>query len=104
MHNPLLDLSLEELKLALQKRIMEPQFLTWIKPLKIRSIDDDRIVLESENDFSAGWVQEKYLGVITEVLRETFQVSTSVAVEISSSLVTSDPWASLKLAQANRCG
>lgn len=54
----------------LRKKIMDHNFDTWIKPLKLVSIDNDRIEIEVPNKFFQDWLNDNYNGLICESLRE----------------------------------
>ena len=61
--------TLWEKSIKIIKEIISPQnFETWIKPIKVASIDKDNISLSVPNKFFRDWVMENYFSVIKSSL------------------------------------
>lgn len=65
---------------------LTPQlFETWVKPLKLVSIDRDLVVLEVPNRFVLDWVKDNYAKSIQQVLADLSAVSYRLQINISGS-------------------
>ena len=71
----------------LEEELPKQQFKTWIKPLKLGSIDeialDNDVLLLAPNHFIRDWVLDKFISRITEIFQQLSGVRCSVKVESS---------------------
>lgn len=54
----------------IKEKLTDHNFDTWIKPLKLISMDNDKIEIEVPNKFFQDWLNDNYNGLICESLRE----------------------------------
>jgi chromosomal replication initiator protein len=63
---------------------LNPQhFATWIKPLRLVTIDRDLVVLEVPNRFVLDWVRDNYAKLIQQVLSELSAVSYRLQIDVA---------------------
>ena len=71
----------------LEEELPKQQFKTWIKPLKLGSIDeialDKDVLLLAPNHFIRDWVLDKFISRITEIFQQLSGVRCFVKVESS---------------------
>jgi hypothetical protein len=62
----------------IEKRISKPSFDTWLKGTNAKQLDADKMIVFSQNDFQASWVEQRYKSLIIDVLKEvsdlTFEI------------------------------
>ncbi len=54
----------------LSKDIDKKAFNTWLRPINIKSLDNNTLTLEVPNMFFYEWVGEHYVGILSKVIRE----------------------------------
>jgi len=57
---------------ALERRFSKPIYETWIKPMRLVSLDGNQLVLTVQNNFCRDWVENRLKTQIVEILTETF--------------------------------
>ena len=57
----------------LSKEIDQKAFNTWLKPINIKSLDNDILTLEVPNMFFYEWVGEHYVGCLSKVIRGIYE-------------------------------
>jgi len=57
---------------ALERRFSKPIYETWIKPMRLVSLDGNQLVLTVQNNFGRDWVENRLKTQIVEILTETF--------------------------------
>jgi chromosomal replication initiator protein len=55
---------------AVEEKVGQGVFELWFKPIRIKTIKDDHIILEVPNRFYREWLEENYTDMITETLSE----------------------------------
>ena len=75
--------SLEHLK----KYLGKISFDTWIAPLRLKSLQDNTIVLETPDMFFKNWVETNYFGHIQKVLKEISDKEYKIVFEVNPSLL-----------------
>lgn len=78
--NPLWQETLDKLK----KDLNPQHFTTWIKPIKLLSIDRDQVRLGVPNRFFLTWIKENYADLIRETLSDIGAVSYQLHLEVSN--------------------
>ena len=72
----------------LQGKINEQSFQTWLKPVQPKSMIDGRLLVQVPNSFFADWIEQHYLSIIEETLKEVagspLRISFSIAPEDES--------------------
>ncbi|MGF1535815.1 MAG: chromosomal replication initiator protein DnaA [Elainellaceae cyanobacterium] len=54
----------------LQLQLSRPTFETWIKTATVEQLDDDTLVLQTQNPFARSWIQKYYLNAIEDVVHD----------------------------------
>jgi len=75
--------SLEHLK----KELGKISFDTWIAPLRLKTLGDDTVVLETPDMFFKNWVETNYLAHIQKALKEVSGKEYKIAFEVNPSLL-----------------
>ena len=75
--------SLEHLK----KHLGKISFDTWIAPLRLKSLQDNTIILETPDMFFKNWVETNYLNHIQKVLKEISDKEYKIVFEVNPSLL-----------------
>ncbi len=57
-------------------------FETWIKPIRLGSLEEKRIILEVPNNFFRDWVNDNYLVTIKKVLHDLTGEDFSIALQV----------------------
>ncbi|RME38009.1 MAG: chromosomal replication initiator protein DnaA [Deltaproteobacteria bacterium] len=78
--NPLWQETLDKLK----KDLNPQHYSTWIKPIKLLSIDRDQVRLGVPNRFFLTWIKDNYADLIRETLSDIGAVSYQLHIEISN--------------------
>lgn len=66
----------------LRDKVNNHNFDTWIKPLRLVSIDDTRVEIEVPNKFFQDWLNDNYSGLISDTLREVSNKDISVTFRV----------------------
>ncbi len=77
----------------LEKRINKNSFETWLKPLKPLGCHDNTIIIEAPNNFSRGWLSDRYSPLLKDVLQNITRQDISVQFLLASEIpeVKDDP-------------
>src|SRR4051812_45162991 len=59
-------------------------FNLWFAPIRVRSLEEEEIVLEVANDFCEVWLKDNYLGLIKDVLAQASGQTLQVKFVIAS--------------------
>ena len=71
--------------LAHLEQILSPQhFATWVRPIRLVSLEKDLVRLEVPNRFIHDWIRDNYLGLIRETLSRIGAVAYRVQLNIGS--------------------
>ena len=71
--------------LAHLEQILSPQhFATWVRPIRLVSLEKDLVRLEVSNRFIHDWIRDNYLGLIRETLSRIGAVAYRVQLNIGS--------------------
>ncbi len=60
----------EDLLEKLKQKMITPAYESWIKPLKICSLDEECIVISANSNLCKGWICKNCLGIIKDALYE----------------------------------
>lgn len=60
----------EKILLKLEEKVGSSSFELWIKPLKLIDFKEDLVVFEVPNRFFKEWIEDNYLGFLTEAFNE----------------------------------
>lgn len=66
----------------LRDKVNNHNFDTWIKPLRLLSIDDTGVEIEVPNKFFQDWLNDNYSGLISDTLREVSNKDISVTFRV----------------------
>ncbi len=77
--NPLWQETLDKL----EKNLTPQHFNTWIKPIRLVSIDKDLVNLEVPNRFIYSWIRDNYVDLIQETISTIGAVSYQLQIEIA---------------------
>ena len=79
----------------LSKRLKKQSFCTWLKPTRGLPSPEGSIRVAVPNRFVADWLQEHYLGVIQESIREVTQKDFALAFHVSKDAADYHPQMSM---------
>ncbi len=71
---------------VLEKKINKNAFDTWLRPLKPLGCHNNTIVIEAPNDFSRGWLSERYAPILKKVLQDITKKDISIQFFLSSEI------------------
>lgn len=66
----------------IKEKLTDHNFDTWVKPLKLISLNDDKVEIEVPNKFFQDWLNDNYNGLICESLREAGKKDYSVYFKV----------------------
>ncbi len=72
---------------ALKKILGKISFDTWIAPLKLKTLSEDRIILEVPDNFFKQWVETNYLLQIKQCLRDIAHKDFQINFEVNPNLL-----------------
>jgi len=72
-------------KQSIKDQIPGHTYRMWIDGLQFIQSENDEIVLGCPNSFSRNWINQKYLGIISEALQSVSDVPITVKIDIASS-------------------
>jgi cell division septum initiation protein DivIVA len=58
----------------IEKLISKPSFDTWLKGTNAKLLDDQTIIVLSENEFQSTWLEERYKSLIKNALEEVSDI------------------------------
>ncbi len=67
----------------IQDKVSRQNFDTWIKPVKIVSMEDKRVQLAVPNRFFRDWLMDNYLSMIKNSLQKVTGVSVDIDFKLS---------------------
>jgi hypothetical protein len=62
----------------IEKAISKPSFDTWLKDTYAKQLDKDTIIIFSQNDFQASWLEERYRNLIIDALKEVSEITFNI--------------------------
>ncbi|MEA3346740.1 MAG: chromosomal replication initiator protein DnaA [Candidatus Auribacterota bacterium] len=68
----------------LEKELTAHAYDDWIKPLKLVSLDENRLILSSPIKFHANWVKDHYLGTIKNIAKKVTDNEINIEFVVSS--------------------
>jgi chromosomal replication initiator protein len=74
--------TLEELR----KAINEQNFSTWIEPLHLNGIEDNKLILEASNKFIKDWVKDNYKKNIEDAIFNISSINYSVEIRVNKNI------------------
>lgn len=77
----------------LEKRINKNSFDTWLKPLKPLGFHGNTIIIEVPNNFSRGWLSDRYAPLLKDILHNITRQDISVQFLLASEIpeIKDDP-------------
>lgn len=66
----------------IREKVNNHNFDTWIKPLKLISMDENRVEVEVPNKFFQDWLDDNYSGLIADTLKEVSNKEISVTFKV----------------------
>ncbi len=67
----------------IQEKVSKQNFDTWIKPIKIVSMEDKRVQLSVPNKFFKDWLMDNYLSMIKNSLHSVVGISVDIDFMLS---------------------
>ena len=83
----------------IQEKVSRQNFDTWIKPVRIVSMEDKRIQLAVPNRFFRDWLMDNYLSMIKNSLQNVTGVNVDIDFKLSKEKEKSVEIASLPFEQ-----
>lgn len=71
---------------VLEKRLNKNSFDTWLKPLKPLGCHDNTIIIEVPNNFSRGWLSDRYAPILKNVFQNITKQDIGVQFLLSSEI------------------
>ncbi|MDD4335110.1 MAG: chromosomal replication initiator protein DnaA [Desulfotomaculaceae bacterium] len=71
----------------LEKKINKNAFDTWLRPLKPLGCLDNTIIIKAPNDFSRGWLSERYAPILKNVLQDITKQDINIQFFLSSEIM-----------------
>lgn len=71
---------------VLEKKINKNSFDTWLGPLKPLGYHDNTIIIEVPNNFSRGWLNERYAPILKNVFQDMTKQDISIQFFLSSEI------------------
>jgi chromosomal replication initiator protein len=71
-------------KQSIKETIPGHTYRMWIDGLQFIQSDDNEVVLGCANSFSRNWINQRYLGVISEALQSVSETPVTVKIDIAS--------------------
>jgi len=68
---------------AIEEKIGNQTFELWFKPLKLICLQGQEVIVEVPNRFFKEWIEDHYMGVITEALERSFKKEMSIRFNVS---------------------
>ncbi|MDD4767492.1 MAG: chromosomal replication initiator protein DnaA [Desulfotomaculaceae bacterium] len=72
---------------VLEKKINKNAFETWLRPLRPLGCHDNSIIIEVPNDFSRGWLSERYAPILKNVLQDITKQDISIQFFLSNEIM-----------------
>jgi len=76
----------------IQEKVSKQNFDTWIKPIKIVSMEDKRVQLSVPNKFFKDWLMDNYLSMIKNSLHSVVGISVDIDFMLSKDKEKSPKW------------
>lgn len=70
----------------LEKKLNKNSFDTWLKPLKPLGCHENTIIIEVPNNFSRGWLSDRYAPLLKNVIQDIIKEDISVQFLLSSEI------------------
>jgi chromosomal replication initiator protein len=79
----------ERLKESLKQKIEELEYRRYIKNLKLEAVvvAEELVMLQSNNIFTAKWIERKYLNIISKSLETLLNFTPKIKVEVNQNMV-----------------
>lgn len=68
---------------AIEEKLGTQTFELWFKPLKLLNLQGEQIILEVPNKFFKEWIEDHYLGLITETLEKFLKKQVGLRLKVS---------------------
>ena len=73
----------DEILLLIENRMSKQGFDTWFSQTRLKSLDNDKIVIELPSKFHRDWIKDKHWNILTDVIAEvTKKDSIDIAFEV----------------------
>ncbi len=67
----------------LESQLSSPTFETWIKPTRIQTLSEQKLVLLTDNPFARNWLRKHYLAQISEVAAEVLGHTVEISITVT---------------------
>jgi chromosomal replication initiator protein len=75
----------------LRSRLSADTYDLWFAPLRARSCDHNRLVVEVANEFCGVWLEDNYAGVVKEAIASASERPLEIHFEVASSATSTEP-------------
>lgn len=65
----------DKVLMIIEKRISKPSFDTWLKGTNAQQLDEDKIIVFSQNDFQSSWLEQRFRSLIIDGLKEVSDIT-----------------------------
>jgi chromosomal replication initiator protein len=66
----------------IREKVNEQTFITWFNPLRFAGVDGDRLVIDAPGEFFVDWIEEHYLGFLTDAAAECFRPNLKIVFRV----------------------
>jgi len=73
----------KELFEKLKEELATPAYESWVKPLKVCSVDDKKLILSTNSNLGRGWIYKNCIGVIKRIVQEITNKNLDVKIEVA---------------------
>ena len=84
----------------IQEKVSQQNFETWIKPIRITSLQDNCVMLSVPNRFFKDWLEENYATLI----KDAFSFLVGVVVQVSFELYADQEESAAAVSNSNKAG
>lgn len=75
----------------LKSQMTKPSFETWIAPLRLTGVSDDRVTLSVDSEFNRDWVLKKYRALLTEAFSSRLERMVMIQLDVDDTLAQPEP-------------
>jgi chromosomal replication initiator protein len=68
-----------QLQARIKEKVSEQTFNTWFRPLQFAGVENGQIIIDAPGEFFVDWIEEHYLGFLTEAVEDIFGVGTTIS-------------------------
>ena len=71
-----------QLLARIKEKVSEQTHNTWFRPLEFAGVDKDRLVIDAPGEFFVDWIEEHYMPLLAEAVRDIFGPGTAVSFRV----------------------